>query len=138
MSQISKRSAKAAAPRRNRTGQTDSRAPGKIPGASLQIRSIPTRFNRVHEAFEVRLPDICGFEVCRRLKANGATSKIPIVAVSGSEQAGSTVSDALQVGASAFLFHPFSTEQLLAVVSGSVQKAQAIAAECNWRLANAG
>lgn len=87
---------------------------------------------------EVRLPDINGFEVCRRLKANRATSQIPIVMVSASQQIGSSANHALQVGACAFLFCPFSTVQLLAVVSGSVRKAQAHDAECNWRLADAG
>ncbi len=86
---------------------------------------------------EVRLPDVCGFEVCRRLKINRATSKIPIVMVTASPQDGTAVDDALQVGASAFLFHPFSTEQLLAVVLGSLREAKAEATEC-WSLANAG
>jgi CheY-like chemotaxis protein len=69
---------------------------------------------------DANLPDMTGFEVCRRLKANPATTKIPVVMFSAISQSGSAVNDAMQLGASGFLFFPMSAEQLVAVVSGSL------------------
>lgn len=68
------------------------------------------------------LPDMSGFEVCRRLKANAVTSKIPIVMFSAISQSGSAVNDAMQLGAAGFLFFPMSAEQLVAVVNGSLSR----------------
>ena len=68
------------------------------------------------------LPDMTGFDICRRLKSNPATSKIPIVMFSAISQSGSAVNDAMQLGASGFLFFPMSAEQLVAVVNGTLTR----------------
>ena len=86
----------------------------------LRIRELP---NLV--VLDVRLPDIDGFEVCRRMKADTTISGVPVVLVSAAEQSRSAVNDAVQVGAVGYLFHPFSPEQLIAVVKGCLAKSVA-------------
>jgi ribonuclease P protein subunit RPR2 len=62
---------------------------------------------------DVRLPGITGFELCRRLKEDEATTEIAVVILSGST--GDTVV-AQDFGADAFLRKPFSPLELLDVV----------------------
>lgn len=74
---------------------------------------------------DVHLPDIDGFKVCRRLKADPETKDIPVVMFSGIAQNGSAVNDAFQLGAAGFLFFPMQPDQLLAVVEGALAKSSA-------------
>ena len=69
---------------------------------------------------DVHLPDGNGFDVCRKLKANSATSAIPVVMFSSISQSGSAVNDARQLGAAAFLFFPMVREHLISVVLGTL------------------
>jgi cyclic di-GMP phosphodiesterase len=62
---------------------------------------------------DVAMPGIDGLSFCRALKADPATSTIPVVILSGSD----TAEDAVKaVGAEAFLEKPFSPLDLLALV----------------------
>ncbi|GAB4535106.1 MAG: response regulator [Haliangiales bacterium] len=64
---------------------------------------------------DVSMPDVDGLEVCRRLKANPATSKVPVVFMS----ARTTVDDKLAgfaVGAVDYVTKPFQHEEVLARV----------------------
>ena len=88
--------------------------------ALLRIRERPDLV-----VLDVRLPDIDGFEVCRRAKADPELSSVPVVLVSASEQSRSAVSDSVQVGAFAYLFLPFFAEQLIAVVNGCLARSGA-------------
>jgi CheY-like chemotaxis protein len=72
---------------------------------------------------DVHLPDMDGFEICRRLKADATTNRIPVIMYSGISQNGAAVNDARQLGASAFLFFPMAPDQLLMVVEGALKKA---------------
>ncbi|HEX6881596.1 MAG TPA: response regulator, partial [Terriglobales bacterium] len=74
---------------------------------------------------DVKLPDLDGFEVCRKLKADPETSRIPIILYSGTSQNGSAVNDARQLGAASFLFFPIAPEHLLAVVRGCLSNGKA-------------
>lgn len=71
---------------------------------------------------DVHLPDIDGYEVCRRLKADPDTADIPIVMFSAISQDGTAVTDAQQLGVLSFLFFPMSSEHLLAVVTGAIAR----------------
>jgi two-component system, sensor histidine kinase and response regulator len=64
---------------------------------------------------DVHMPDIDGYEVCRRLKAETATRDIPILFLSAIEDTASRVK-AFQVGGLDFVPKPFVTEELLARV----------------------
>src|SRR5436309_13381433 len=59
------------------------------------------------------MPGTTGLELCEQLKADPATSDIPIILLTGS--AGGTSAEAKRVGADAFVRKPFSPLELLAV-----------------------
>ena len=69
---------------------------------------------------DVDLPDVDGFEVCRRLKATAATCEIPVIfltaaADDGRRQAG------LDLGAIGYVTKPFGVDDLSAQVRASIR-----------------
>ena len=69
---------------------------------------------------DVMMPDIDGFEVCRRLKSNPATHHIPVVMVTALDQATDRVTG-LDAGADDFLTKPGSDLVLIARVRSLVR-----------------
>jgi response regulator RpfG family c-di-GMP phosphodiesterase len=69
---------------------------------------------------DIGLPGIDGIFYLERLRETPQTSKIPIVAISGSDEAGRA---ARHAGAEAFLRKPFSPLELLALVAPLVRQA---------------
>jgi len=68
---------------------------------------------------DIRMPDLDGFEVCRRLKANPGTKLIPVIVVTAVQN------DALnrlayEVGALACIVKPFRLEALLTTVRTTI------------------
>jgi signal transduction histidine kinase len=70
---------------------------------------------------DVKLPDISGYEVCRRLKANPATSAIPILQISASFADPALRSKGLQGGADAYVAQPVHAAELLALVGALIR-----------------
>lgn len=68
---------------------------------------------------DVVMPGMSGFELCRRLKNNPATAKIPIVICSSKDQEIDRLWGMKQ-GADAYLTKPFSREQLVRAVNLAV------------------
>ncbi len=64
---------------------------------------------------DVMMPDMDGFEVCRRLKTNPVTHHLPVVIVTALDQASDRVRG-LEAGADDFLTKPVSDVQLIARV----------------------
>jgi two-component system cell cycle response regulator len=64
---------------------------------------------------DVMLPDMDGFEVCRKLKSNPATHQIPVIMV--------TALDQPEVGADDFLIKPVSDVALISHVPGDAGRA---------------
>ncbi len=64
---------------------------------------------------DLRLPVLDGYEATRRIKANPALSRIPIIAVSSYALSGDDV-QAFEAGCDAFISKPFSPRELLAKV----------------------
>src|SRR5262245_36480445 len=64
---------------------------------------------------DVMMPDMDGFEVCRRLKAGVATHHIPVIMVTALDQASDRVKG-LEAGADDFLTKPVSDIALIARV----------------------
>jgi len=61
---------------------------------------------------DIRLPDLSGYEVCRRLKSQALTQAIPVLLVSGYPE--EDVDEAVQAsGADGFLGRPFDSARLL-------------------------
>ncbi len=69
---------------------------------------------------DVLMPDLDGFEVCRRLKANPATHHIPVVMVTALDQPSDRVRG-LEAGADDFLTKPVSDIALVARVRSLVR-----------------
>jgi CheY-like chemotaxis protein len=73
---------------------------------------------------DIKLPDINGFEVCRRLRANAATRNIPVIFVTAVHQDCSARDRADLVGGNSVLFFPVEGSQLVAVIQGHIAKAR--------------
>ena len=66
---------------------------------------------------DIRLPDLDGFEVCRRLRETAATAHTPILQLSASYRDDAARVHSLEVGADAYLTKPVERERLLSTVS---------------------
>src|SRR6201998_4768180 len=69
---------------------------------------------------DVMMPDMDGFEVCRRIKANPATHHLPVVIVTALDQISDRVRG-IEAGADGFLTKPVSDVVLLARVRSLVR-----------------
>jgi two-component system, NtrC family, sensor kinase len=74
---------------------------------------------------DVKLPDILGYEVCRRLKANPRTGHIPILQLSAAFVDNESRVYALESGADAYLTQPVEPNVLLATVKSLVKLREA-------------
>src|SRR5690606_18387027 len=69
---------------------------------------------------DVMMPDMDGFEVCRRLKNDPATSHIPVVMITALDQASDRIRG-LEAGADDFLTKPVNDLQLMTRVKSLVR-----------------
>ncbi len=69
---------------------------------------------------DVKLPDISGYEVCRRIKAAPETSGIPVLQVSASFADPALRAHGLQGGADAYVAQPVHAAELLALVGALI------------------
>jgi serine phosphatase RsbU (regulator of sigma subunit)/DNA-binding response OmpR family regulator len=74
---------------------------------------------------DVNLPDMSGFEVCRRIKGNPATAAIPVIQVSATAVQVSDRAHGLTQGADAYLIEPADPEELLATVTAMLRYSRA-------------
>ena len=72
---------------------------------------------------DVNLPDINGFEVCKRIKADPFTKDIAVIFISATYQDPNSKALAASVGAETYLFHPVDKNQLFAVIQGQIRRA---------------
>src|SRR5665213_3637385 len=70
---------------------------------------------------DVDLPDIGGFEVCRRIKAGAATSRIPVLHISGKFIGGGDKAGGLEGGADGYLTEPVEPRELRAAVAAMLR-----------------
>jgi signal transduction histidine kinase len=74
---------------------------------------------------DINLPDMDGYEICRRLKGNPATRDIPVLHISAScVEPGDRVRG-LEGGADAYLAEPINRQELLATVKALLRMRQA-------------
>ncbi|CAM5433409.1 hypothetical protein GCM10010329_52870 [Streptomyces spiroverticillatus] len=74
---------------------------------------------------DVRLPDMTGFEVCERIKADAATTSIPVIHMSASAITVSDRTQGLNRGADAYLAEPVAPAEMLATVTATLRYARA-------------
>jgi two-component system cell cycle response regulator DivK len=69
---------------------------------------------------DIQLPGLDGYQVTRRIKANPALSRIPIIAVTSYALSGDEVK-ALEAGCDAYVTKPFDPVELLAKIQEFLQ-----------------
>jgi DNA-binding response OmpR family regulator len=72
---------------------------------------------------DIELPDIDGFEICRRIKRNPKLRPVPIILMSGRLAEGNEAL-ALKLGAVDYVSKPFRLENILSKVSAHVRGAE--------------
>ena len=70
---------------------------------------------------DVRLPDISGYEACRRIKANPATAAIPVLQISASYADPMLRAKGLEGGADAYVAQPVYPAELLSLVGALIR-----------------
>jgi diguanylate cyclase (GGDEF)-like protein len=71
---------------------------------------------------DIMLPDIDGYEVCRRLRANLRTSHIPIIFLTQKDERSDQIAG-LELGADDYITKPFDLQLLMLRVQNSLQRA---------------
>jgi hypothetical protein len=74
---------------------------------------------------DVNLPDFDGFEVCRRLRANAHTARVPVVHLSATFVKDVDKVHGLEAGADGYLTHPVEPPVLVATVNAFLRTRQA-------------
>ena len=74
---------------------------------------------------DVRLPDMSGIEVCRKLKSESATASIMVLQISASFISNDARVEALDAGADAYITHPIDRTVLTATVRALLRLRQA-------------
>jgi PAS domain S-box-containing protein len=86
---------------------------------------------------DVNLPDMMGFEVCQRIKANPDTSSIPILHLSATFINSHDKAYGLNIGADAYLVQPVEPVELIATINAllRIRKAEELASTASreWR-----
>jgi two-component system NtrC family sensor kinase len=86
---------------------------------------------------DVKLPDILGYEVCRRIKSNAQTRHIPVLQLSAAFLSNESKLYALESGADAYLIQPADPVVLVATVKSLVRlhraESQAQLAAKQWQ-----
>lgn len=70
---------------------------------------------------DVMMPDMDGFEACRRLKANAATAEIPVIFLTARGQP-EDEAKGLQLGAADYISKPISPPIVLACVAAQLER----------------
>ena len=65
---------------------------------------------------DIRMPDVDGYEVLRRLKQSEAHRHIPVVVLTASDQSGEARQRVLDLGAVRYLEKPIASEDLLSEI----------------------
>lgn len=70
---------------------------------------------------DIMLPGIDGFEVCRQLKANPSTARIPVVMLTAKKST-QDYNRGLEVGAEAYLTKPFKSAHVIETIASLIAK----------------
>jgi PAS domain S-box-containing protein len=74
---------------------------------------------------DINLPDLNGYEVCRRLKAEPVTSRIPVLHITASYMNPSDMARGLESGAENYLVEPVEPEVLIATINSILRARRA-------------
>ncbi|WP_298272527.1 response regulator [Geobacter sp.] len=68
---------------------------------------------------DIMLPEMDGFEVCRRIKANPETSHIPIIMLTA-KKSSQDQKKGLDAGAAAYVTKPFKSARIMEIIQGLI------------------
>jgi hypothetical protein len=102
-------------------------------GAGFKVVEAPTGLEAVERArqgvdlvvLDVNLPDIDGFEVCRRVRSDPATARLPVIHLSATFVQDTDKVHGLEVGADGYLTHPVEPPVLVATVNAFLRTRRA-------------
>lgn len=83
--------------------------------SGLQALNLLTSFKPSLIILDIQMPEMDGFECCKRIKSISKRNDIPIVFLSGSHDEADQ-EQAAKLGASAYLTKPFCADELIAAV----------------------
>ena len=72
---------------------------------------------------DIMLPDIDGYEVCRRLRTNMRTSHIPVIFLTQKDERSDRL-QGLELGAEDYITKPFDIEELKLRVQGAIRRSE--------------
>jgi len=72
---------------------------------------------------DITLPDLDGYEVCKRLRESGATARVPIIFISSRDGAMDKV-HAFEIGGADYVTKPFEASELIARVENHLKMAR--------------
>jgi len=85
---------------------------------------LKTRQNMPHLiVLDIMLPDIDGYEVCRRLRTNTRTSHIPVIFLTQKDERSDKL-QGLELGADDYITKPFDIEELKLRVQNAIARAE--------------
>jgi DNA-binding response OmpR family regulator len=70
---------------------------------------------------DIMLPELDGFEVCKRIKENPETAAIPVVMLTAKKNS-QDYARAMQVGADAYITKPFKSAQVIELIQGLLSR----------------
>ena len=85
------------------------------------FRCLAAHDNILAAILDVRLPDMSGYDVCRRMKADRATSSIPVLQISASFADPVLRASGLSGGADAYVAQPVHPNELLSLVNSLIR-----------------
>lgn len=91
-------------------------APGGRDGIQLAVRNQPDLI-----LLDINMPDLDGFEVCKKLREQPSTRKIPIVMLTTASGLDSRVKG-LDIGADDYITKPFQIKELLARINARLRR----------------
>jgi len=89
-----------------------------------EITMEKTRLTMPHLiVLDIMLPDIDGYEVCRRLRSNSRTSHIPVIFLTQKDERSDKL-QGLELGADDYITKPFDIEELRLRVQNAIARAE--------------
>ncbi|HZN63831.1 MAG TPA: response regulator [Tepidisphaeraceae bacterium] len=98
----------------------------KVAEAETGLRAVESSRGGVDlVVLDVNLPDIDGFEVCRRIRSDPATARLPVIHLSATFVQDVDKVHGLEVGADGYLTHPVEPPVLVATVNAFLRTRRA-------------
>ena len=80
----------------------------------MALGAICDASNHPRSTYDIVMPDMTGYEVCRQIRADPATQLLPVVMMTSSGDQDKV--DAIEAGADDFIARPFNPQELLSRV----------------------